>query len=643
MKGAGIVRKTWSTAVIAMSIACALIITGCTGGSGDTGMSYWGGDGGSGSQVPSIGPTLASATIGPAGGTVTVPDGNGELTGTKVTIPPGALDDTITIGIAADNSPPSKAGFQVVNQSIAFLPSGQQFLKPVTIDDPHYNLPAGTVHKELVVLHRDGLTGEVTTIVPDVASEDGVIFSVLSFSTTAPADPSSFKVTIVNNSGYEDNQVYVTVVTDPGLILPPDDSSKRDGTPNPLNNDPYSVKASDGTSHICVAYYYDRVKREMTQFGDTSAVPPDPNTGYSIPLTAPSPAPCLSPVTGSAHTYCYNQPLANMRSGRVYVSLGNPLTTGIVANLTPPGFKNGVWQYGWGFQAPSPEGEATIFDFMELDSDTPDKKVVANISAVDFYALGLTMHFVATASGLDCTFGFDPTKNRSDFVTALQGMPAAFRQGILYDDAQHVKRVLSPNLTMDNLDTSGDLGKYYTQSIDDGWKFYAKTENQAQTWSYGGFTYAIQPTSTDDTLRIKCTAAPGGTSDGQDQIFAVSKPTSRQVFACTVIQTFDNPGWAAAGKLAALIGAALNRGVFQSYADWGTHGPPGDTTTDKPKPDKYYKAGSFSEYAKVLHSFAVDGKVYAFGFDDTFPADPTASTNPNDQSPELTITIPKYK
>ena len=96
--------------------------------------------GGGGSDAPS--PTLGTATIGAAGGTVT---GTG---GAQVVVPAGALSQntTITIAQTSAGAPALPAGVTAFGPMFAFTPHGTAFAVPVTITMPLdvAAVPAGT-------------------------------------------------------------------------------------------------------------------------------------------------------------------------------------------------------------------------------------------------------------------------------------------------------------------------------------------------------------------------------------------------------------------------------------------------------------------------------------------------------------------
>lgn len=99
-------------------LVLALILVACSGGGG----------GGGGGSVP----TPPVTSIGPAGGTVSGPNGS------SVLIPPGALSQNVDIAIAqsAAGAPPLPQGVTPVSDVYAFTPHGTAFAQPATLTVP---------------------------------------------------------------------------------------------------------------------------------------------------------------------------------------------------------------------------------------------------------------------------------------------------------------------------------------------------------------------------------------------------------------------------------------------------------------------------------------------------------------------------
>ncbi len=124
---AHILRRAWRTALLWLAVCVSLPM----------GLAACGG-----SDSPSPPVAMVSALIGPAGGTVTGPDG------VQVVIPAGALTTPVTIGIARSDAgaPAWSEGYQTKGPTYEFTPHGLIFLSPVTIRMP---VPAGSTGTEV--------------------------------------------------------------------------------------------------------------------------------------------------------------------------------------------------------------------------------------------------------------------------------------------------------------------------------------------------------------------------------------------------------------------------------------------------------------------------------------------------------------
>lgn len=122
------------------------------------------GGGGNADEGGSTIPPPPPAGVGPAGGTVTGPNG------AKVVVPPGALTTTVDIRIeqTSAGAPALPAGRAAFGQMFAFTPHGTAFAVPVTVTLPFdpASVPAGDaafavaiqVDGRIVVAGRSGLT-----------------------------------------------------------------------------------------------------------------------------------------------------------------------------------------------------------------------------------------------------------------------------------------------------------------------------------------------------------------------------------------------------------------------------------------------------------------------------------------------------
>lgn len=109
-----------------VSLIFLLIFSGC--GSGGTG------------EAPQAGNLQASSTIGANGGTVVVTNPNSPVYGTKIDIPPGALNEDTLISISLPSASPGvplPGSLLSAGLNISFQPDNLQFNRPIVITIPY--------------------------------------------------------------------------------------------------------------------------------------------------------------------------------------------------------------------------------------------------------------------------------------------------------------------------------------------------------------------------------------------------------------------------------------------------------------------------------------------------------------------------
>lgn len=312
------------------------------------------------------------------------------------------------------------------------------------------------------------------------------------------------------------------------------------------------------------------------------------------------------------------------------------------------------------------------FEFMELSATSggsdPYYTLYLNTSVVDFFSVGLGMK-VDFLDGSSRSVGFvDGARDKllADFNTltgkqkGFQGFvisgQAAISFGNSTADTSKILRVLGPQNII-QLNQSGDFANYLKDAIDGGWTTYQSkvlnlTDDLPGHEPYG-FTYTgslIQGAT--GPLSMLCTKVPPGTQvpTGLNETSSLPKPSTFIVFKCDDTAPPPN-SWANLGsgghkRLASLLCAALNRGVFSDYQSWSNN-KNGQATF-------YTRAdGLYNVYSAILHRYGLDGKVYGFGYDDAYGQDPTIAApigvTQSGQTPpggtrisQVTIKIPSF-
>lgn len=323
------------------------------------------------------------------------------------------------------------------------------------------------------------------------------------------------------------------------------------------------------------------------------------------------------------------------------IVLSNPGTANAAQTLSfnAPPFSN------LSLQGPSFTGAPDYlipFEFMELsatrDLTIPDPyyTLYTNTSVVDFFSIGLGMS-VDFLDGSNKTVGFQQGA-RASVMSDFNNLPAAqngFQGFVVSDgngggslsfsqsvpDPNKILRVLGPqNIIQVHPGTT--LDNYLQPAIDAAWTLYSSTvlnipDNLPGHNPYG-FTYVGQ-LIVNNILNMTCTSVAGSQS-GLNEQYALNKPTTFIAFKCDDTtpppNSYANGGTDAHKRLASLLLAAINRGVFNDYLSWSNskNGQP----TFYQRPDRLYNV-----FAQLLHNYALDGKVYGFGYDDIYGQDPT--------------------
>ena len=469
--------------------------------------------------------------------------------------------------------------------------------------DPNLEVSGFSDQTSQVEVSHERAPGYVTRVVRHpvdfVNDKDGLI-ELQSHSLLGAAAPrNTFTVKVVNNSAYPDDKVFLSV---------------------------------SGKDRNLSAFYY----LKFGANGSAQSLPFGPISGwsnYSAPLTdlLKEEAP---------HTYSFQCPYENLISGRVYMSFGKKLQ-GYGLNSS-----NGL-----DLQLPSASGAPdylTLYEFMEMSATIPDVgkgpqeyTLFSNTSVVDFFSIGLgmTLAYQDGANERVETVGF--MANARELILAefaKPTVPDVFKRLIRNQDGSKVLRVLGPNQSVALDGENSDIGRFLQPTLDSGWLHYAANvlniPDNLPSHTFG-YQYTGQLIS-GGILRMALSAKPSGDTDSPlGEQYALSKPTSKIVFFCDdvlngrpVNETYANLGSQGHKRLVSLIGAALNRGVFENYTDWG------NASAFYTRPD-----GKYNWYAKIMHQFALAGKVYGFGYDDVYGQDPTLARKLDDVN-RLIITIP---
>ncbi|MFG1603965.1 beta-1,3-glucanase family protein [Actinoplanes sp. NPDC049265] len=298
-----------------------------------------------------------------------------------------------------------------------------------------------------------------------------------------------------------------------------------------------------------------------------------PWTGGANP---PVPAPDVSidgPAPGASRTIQVPKGL----SGRMYMSFGDKLDF----KLTPDGLVQ---------PAPWAGGDANanfLFDWSEFTYN--DAGVFLNSSQVDMFAVPHSVSVTGT-DGRTLTTGRLKDGGRKAVIDAMSADPD-FGKLVRTRSDGTVLRVLSPGK---GADTGGFPADYLDGYIDRAWNTYATQDLTVRP-------FLDQP---DKVFTGRTSGEILNFRDGSGaQVASFTKPSTSNVWGCD--GNLGAPNDLVVGPIARSLCAALQRGTLGTQAV--------EPATD---PATFYRSEPANLYNKVIHEQMVDGKAYAFAFDD---------------------------
>lgn len=260
----------------------------------------------------------------------------------------------------------------------------------------------------------------------------------------------------------------------------------------------------------------------------------------------------------------------HVRGGRLYISVGSPVFIPVDDNawggpdLLNPNDPNIDVPYDW-------------YEYTYVHNT--DVSFGGNTGMVDQFGVPLTHRVVNAAQGIDVTKGTTGTRDQilaqyNSFVpAAFKGLANPYRVKAPYKDS------FRPGFANAN---------YLQPYIDQVWNQYTASD----------FVF----TRPGDTFRGRVVAGRLQFTWNGAGPFFIDKPSTFDVFGCT-----GNLAKGATMELAleAELCGAFNRGVAHNTANWHN-------------PASYYQNGVMqNEYAHFWHMNGINGKAYAFAYDDT--------------------------
>jgi hypothetical protein len=298
-----------------------------------------------------------------------------------------------------------------------------------------------------------------------------------------------------------------------------------------------------------------------------------PWTGGQIP---PSPAPDASipgPGNGGSTTIQFPRGF----SGRVYFALGQKLRF----FLTPDGLVQ---------PAPWAAGDANrdiLFDWSEFTYN--DSGLWLNSSQVDMFAVPHAVT-VTGANGATKRTGDLVPNGRNAVIDGIRAQPGWANTVHTRSDGT-VLRVLAPGKAAG----AGLLSPTYLDSyIAAAWNAYTTK------------TLTVVPFTDQPTTRYygRTSGTTMTFTNGSGQVVAsFNRPSSASVWGCD--GDLPAPNDQVVGPISRTLCAALNRGTLGTIDT-----QPSTNTAD------FYRNNPTNQYARLIHANMVDGRAYAFAFDD---------------------------
>jgi hypothetical protein len=262
---------------------------------------------------------------------------------------------------------------------------------------------------------------------------------------------------------------------------------------------------------------------------------------------------------------------------------------------------------------PSDPNIGTAWDFAEFTYN--DAQIFANISMVDFACIPIGLNLTSTTGAQQSVAGL-PSGGLDTICSGLTAQSTADGQGwdqlIVTSGGQNL-RALSPTngIVMNSSLFSG----YYDGYVDQVWQMYSSQSLTVDTQaSFGSVTGQVS----------------GGvlTFSG---VGSYAQPAAADIFSCA--SGPFSPAGMSTEMLAILprLAAAFDRSTLLIDSDQ----PDGENPAD------YYANATTNHYARIVHATSLDGRGYAFPYDDVAPtggADQSGAVS--DPTPSLlTVTL----
>jgi hypothetical protein len=294
--------------------------------------------------------------------------------------------------------------------------------------------------------------------------------------------------------------------------------------------------------------------------------------------------------------------IPQLAGARVWFSVNSPLT--FLLNPGPGLVEPSVTN-------PSDPNINSYWDFCELTFNS--FQVFANITYVDFVSLPISLTLTNTSGDTQHVSGM-PSNGLDTICAGLRAQDASDHAGwsnlVVTSNGTNL-RALSPNngIVMNNSLFSG----YYDSYVNAVWSKYSNATLTIDTQAFWG---SVNGEVSNETLIFS-------------GIGSWKKPSTADIFNCSSGAFSNTAG--EIGNIAARLCAGFNRSTL--LLD--------NNEPDDEDPSTYYQTSPTNHYSRIVHAANLDGRGYAFPYDDVHPTNgEDLSGSVADSSPQLlTVTV----
>lgn len=313
--------------------------------------------------------------------------------------------------------------------------------------------------------------------------------------------------------------------------------------------------------------------------------------GSATPVAIPSSANVAIPLNGQGQKTTFTLP-DYLDAGRVWISAGElhfyVLESGGITSLVQPSPQN-----------PSDPSSGIVWGFIELTNKSAG--IWANLTFVDFVGLALGMTLTlgsGSTQTVQTVKGLKPGSVASicsDMRTQAASDGQPWDKMCMTDSNGNALRVMSPNLWLST--NPGQLDSYWDPYIQSVWSTYTNQD----------LVFNLQ--DSDGTAACRVTS---GTLNCKGDNRGYAQPTAADIAGCNsgpfAIASGDNSVHQA---IVPRLCAAFTRSTL--LLDNGQDTQPGVSAS------RYYSVNPTDHYARILHNYEIDGRGYAFSYDDVNP------------------------